>query len=89
MSLITKKIAEHLVGHLPESFPILLEGVNTTSTVAAISLDLTIAPYKAAAALPLRNVLAVPALNLQTFDSVPINPLCQQNPHLQQVSIPS
>ena len=44
VSLITKKIAEHLVGHLPESSPILLEGVNTTSTVAAISLDLTIAP---------------------------------------------
>ena len=68
VSLITKKIAEHLVGHLPESSPILLEGVNTTSTVAAISLDLTIAPYNAAAAMPLRNVLVVPTLNLQTFD---------------------
>ena len=88
VSLITKKIAEHLVGHLPESSPILLEGVNTTSTVAAISLDLTIAPYNAAAAMPLRNVLAVPTLNLQTFDSTPINSLCQQYPHLQHVSFP-
>ena len=88
VSLITKKIAEHLVGHLPESSPILLEGVNTTSTVAAISLDLTIAPYNAAAAMPLRNVLAVPTLNLQTFDSAPINSFCQQYPHLQHVSFP-
>ena len=88
VSLITKKIAEHLVGHLPESSPILLEGVNTTSTVAAISLDLTIAPYNAAAAMPLRNVLAVPTLNLQTFDSAPINSLCQQYPHLQHVWFP-
>ena len=88
VSLITKKIAEHLVGHLPESSPILLEGVNTASTVAAISLDLTIAPYNAAAAMPLRNVLAVPTLNLQTFDSAPINSLCQQYPHLQHVSFP-
>ena len=60
VSLITRNIAEGLVGQLPESSPILPEGVNTTSTVAAISLDLTIAPYKASAAMPLRNVLAVP-----------------------------
>ena len=88
VSLITKKIAEHLVGHLSESSPILLEGVNTTSTVAAISLDLTIAPYKAATAIPLCNVLVVPILNLPTFDSAPINSLCQQYPHLQHVPFP-
>ena len=59
VSLITRKTAELLNGHLPESFNILLGGVNTTSTLAAVSLDLTIAPYKAAAVMPLRNVLAV------------------------------
>ena len=49
VSLITKNFTEGLVGHLPESFPILLEGVSTTSTDTAISLDLTIDPYKATA----------------------------------------
>ena len=38
--------------------------------------------------MPLRNVLLVPTLNLQTFDSAPINSLCQQYPHLQHVSFP-
>ena len=39
--------------------------------------------------MPLRSVLAVPTLNLQTFRSAPINSLCQQYPHLQHVSSPS
>ena len=85
VSLITKNFAEGLVGHLPESFPILLEGVSTTSTDTAISLDLTIAPYKATAAMPLRNVLAVPTLNLRTFDSAPFSSLCRQYPLLKHV----
>ena len=88
VSLITRKIAESLVGKLPDSSPILLESVNTTSLVAAMSLDLTIAPYKVSAAMSLRNVLAVPTLNLQTFDSAPFNSLCRQYPHLNHVSFP-
>ena len=51
VSLTTREIAECLVDQLSESPSILLEGVNTTSTVAAISLDLTNAPNKASAAM--------------------------------------
>ena len=88
VSLIIRKNAECLVGQLPWSSPILLENVNTISAVAAISLDLTNAPYKASAAMLLRIVFAVPTLNLQTFVSAPFNSLCRQYPHLKHVWFP-
>ena len=66
----------------------LMEGFHAKSTVAAISLDLTFAPYKASAAMPLRNVLAVPILNLQTFDSAPSSSLCRQYLRSKHVLFP-
>ena len=64
------------------------EDVKLTSTLAAKSLDLAIVSYKAAAALRLCKVLAVPTLNLRSFDSAPNNTLCRQYPHLKHVSFP-